>query len=346
MFNAFNLCKAYFLDPLALHSEEEISNSAAVDVIVERNILSDVIQKVPERIIEYCKKNMTLLPEDVRLMNVQIANYAIQTLKDTSRSTAYSIALMLVNKFPQLADRVKDQPIGKGHESLGMRIYNAINCRKDANDKKRKAGPHPLFDTMEEIDNTASRRQDQYGCVEYQPKILETDFEKLEEKRLQLFDLYNSPNQWDFKEITIVLNDLFHSLRFMINAENRCVLKVILHCPFLGESKFLLEHASRVIYGKEGRSGKTLNDIWHENIMTTVPAMKEYCNSLYFLAEQKKKKSKNDPILKKIYSMIVEAEIMCKKTEDQIPIAICFFQILIAYLNEKEELLIKVIEVS
>lgn len=52
------------------------------------------------------------------------------------------------------------------------------------------------------------------------------------------------------------IKSTFYFQRMMINAENRCILQLIMYWLFLGESKYLLEHASRVIYDKDGRSEK------------------------------------------------------------------------------------------
>lgn len=319
------------------------------EIIQQHGVWSDILKKIPERILEYCKKNIKPLPSDVKLMNGQIAHYAIQVLKDTSRRTAYLIASMLVKNYPQLADTVKGIRIGKGHESLGMQIYNAINFRKDVKSKKRKAsGPHPLFEMekLSEENSKISRRQDNYGCVEYETNVSPTHLTELEEKRLRLFQLYSNPEEWSFQDISNMLNDLFDSLRLIINAENRCIFEVFLHCPFLGESNYLVQHASRVIYGKGGRSGKSLTDIWDENVTITEPALKQYCKSLYLLSESAKRKPKNSSVLKNINDLIAEAQAMCKKTCNKIPDLIYMFKIIAAFLEEDEDYLMKVIEVS
>ena len=311
------------------------------------DITTDILQKVPERLIEYCAKNLSPLPTDINLMNGHIAHYMIQVLKDTSRSRAYSIASMLVNKYPQLGDRVRGQTFGKGYESLGMRIYNATNYRKDINDKKRKGAPDALFNVEEEEERSiVSRRQDQYGCVEYLAGPRPDDYGTLEEKRLWLFNIYNDPTKWNLEEIIAVLNATYYSQRQMINAENRCILQFILYWPFFGESKFLLKHASRVIYGKEGRLGEDIYSIWHKNLKSTAPAFKQHCKDLCLTAKSKEKKTKNAPDFQYMEVVIVQAEEMCKDFQNEIPNAIVMFQLLVAYFKEEEDLLLKLIDVS
>lgn len=174
---------------------------------VSRNILPDILQKVPERVIEYCAKTVIPIPTDFMLMNAQLGHYMLQDLKDHSCSRTYSIAAMFVNQYPLLGDHVKGQTIGKGYETLGMRIYNAVNYRKGINDKKRKGAPDPLFNVEEEEDGSKiSRRQDQYGCLEYRPGIPPDDLVALSEKCLWPYNLYKEPTQWNSVEISAALN--------------------------------------------------------------------------------------------------------------------------------------------
>ena len=322
------------------------SNSVIVNRIAAKNILDDVIQNIPIQLKEDCFMGKIPSPADRRLMIQGIAHYMLHDLKNSSRGMAEDIAKMLFERFPTLGDYAKGVPLGKGFETLREQIYHAVNYRKESSDKKqRKRRPNDSFFDVEE-ENTSSilRKQDDYGCMEYgSPTSSSEDSSALEEKRLGLVELYQKLAEWDPEKISNDLHATFNSLRLMINAENRNIIVLFSQWPFLAESNYLLQHASRVIYGKDGRSGKTLQQIFQENHGRTMPALIQHCKALCLT---KKKKTKNSPDMDHIKELIRTAQDMTISMNSEIPNAVLMFRLLIAVFKEEERFLLSVIPVS
>ena len=248
--------------------------------------------------------------------------------------------------FPTLGDYAKVVTLGKGFETLREQIYHTVNYRKESSDKnqrKRRPNNSP-FDVEEENTSSISRKQENYGCMEYvSPTSSNEDSSALEEKRLWLVELYQKPAEWDPEKISNDLHATFHSLRLMINAENRNIIVLFSHWPFLAESNYWLQHASRVIYGKDGRFGKTLQQIFQENHGRTMPALIQHCKALCLTT---KKKTKNSPDMDRITELMRTAQDMTKSVNSEIPKAVLMFRLLIAVFKKEERFLLTIIPVS
>ncbi|XP_033222987.1 uncharacterized protein LOC117176792 [Belonocnema kinseyi] len=316
-----------------------------VNQIAAKNTLDDVIKIIPIHLKEDCSRGKTPRPADRRLMVQGIAHYMLHDLTDASRGMAENIDKMLFERFPTLGDYIKGVPLGNGFETLREQIYHAVNYRKESSAKKNRKRRlnDPLFD-VEETSSSISRKQDDYRCMEYGlPTISTEDSIVLEEKRLELVELYKKPSEWDPEKTSNDLNTLFGPLRLMINAENRNISVLFSYWPFLAESKYLLEHASRVIYGQDGRFGRTLQQIFQVNHGSTMPALIQYCKALCLT---RTKKTKNSPDTNIIMDLIKTAQDMAKTTNSEMPNAVLMFQLLIAVFKEEERFLLTVIPIE
>ena len=110
----------------------------------------------------------------------------IDVSNDTSRKVTTTIATRIVEMFPESAsDRIGDNIIGDGVNTLKNKIHSAIQYRLAPEDKKKRKSNvlHEESDNDPEKENkfVTCRKQDQYGCVAYAPSYLEK--EKLKAKK-------------------------------------------------------------------------------------------------------------------------------------------------------------------
>lgn len=109
----------------------------------------------------------------------------------------------------------------------------------------------PDSDDEEKTEKVAIlRRQDQYGFIEYAPKLSFTENPKLQkEKLLWLIELFATVER-DTKEVGQLMAETYATLQSIINEKSRNIEEISVHWPFLKKPEIILQHSS-ILLGKD-----------------------------------------------------------------------------------------------
>ncbi|XP_070526490.1 uncharacterized protein [Cardiocondyla obscurior] len=232
-----------------------------------------VWDKVSDTILSICQREEKLQPAQRQAINRIVADYMFNVLKQTSRGVAEKIAINICETYPEtFRDTIDNEQWGSGVESLRMQIYNCVQYIKHTKNRKRAfiGSDSDDADFEERKKETAtSRRQDEYGCVEYAPRLPSTeDSKSQEEKRLRLLELFANVER-NNKEISKLMIETYPTLRGIINEKSRKIKEFLVEWPFLKEPEFFLEHSSMLL-------GKNVQKIWLDSLSKKVKPIRQH----------------------------------------------------------------------
>jgi len=199
-----------FLASPSTSTSSRSSNSKKQYVL---NIKEGVWDKVSDTIVTTCQRGEKLLPAQSQAINRVVADYMINKLQQTSRSVSEEIARNICETYPQtFKDILDNQQWGNGVETLRTQIYNCVQYMKHTKSQNKRA-LNPDSDHADEEkrrkEAAISRRQDEYGCVEYAPRLPSTeDSKSQEEKRLRLMKLFAIVKR-DTKEVSQLMTETY-----------------------------------------------------------------------------------------------------------------------------------------
>ncbi|KYQ53630.1 hypothetical protein ALC60_02137, partial [Trachymyrmex zeteki] len=171
------------------------------------------------------------------------------------------------------------------------------------------------------------RRQDEYGCVKYAPKLPSTENSTTQEtKRLRLIHLFNNIHKRDSKEISRLMEETYSTQRAVINDKNRDLLKLSTEWSFLKDPDYFVQHSCILLR-------KDISKVWVDSIKRIKP-LRQY---LQFC-----KRGNNDEKTE----IINDCKVAIKVRKDQISKILVIFKLLVSYFRESENLLFKIISVS
>ncbi|XP_070529822.1 uncharacterized protein [Cardiocondyla obscurior] len=302
------------------------------------NMKEGVWDKVSDTVLSICQRGEKLQPAQRQAINRIVADYMFNVLKQTSR-VAEKIALNICETYPKtFRDTIDNEQWGSGVESLRMQIYNYVlstlkvclrmfgtPCIKHTKNRKRAliGSDSDNADFEERKKETAtSRRQDEYGCVEYAPRLPSTENSKSqEEKRLRLLKLFANVER-NNREISQLMTETYPTLRGIINEKSRKIEEFLVEWPFLKEPEFFLEHSSMLL-------GKNVQKIWIDSLSKKVKPIRQYIKF-------------NSKESEKVIGIINQCKEAAEVTRDNVPKIFVIFSLLIEYFEKKINYLIKV----
>ncbi|XP_039313422.1 uncharacterized protein LOC113005109 [Solenopsis invicta] len=112
---------------LSVCSEALSSSNRSSTKVKSVNLEDGVWSKLSEKIVAACLKGDKLCFLNRKAVLQKIVEYMIVTLKNTTRSKAHEIAIILCNIYPKtFADTIgNDEMWGSGLETVRLEIYNA-----------------------------------------------------------------------------------------------------------------------------------------------------------------------------------------------------------------------------
>lgn len=219
---------------------QENTNSSLYSIEV---LGGNIWKKFPKRLIEFCEKEQRAYEVDRRSLVAGIADYMSQDLKDFSRRTAERIAKIITDKYPKtFGDMINQKFVGSGMESLRQQIYNAVNYRKYDKEMKRRAAIRLSDEAIDDPlpENVKSRKQDEYGCVEYQPLLPATETATSQLEKKQQLIHFSTSGEKDMEKISQLMDETYSTQRLDINKPTRDLVALFKAWPYLQISKHLI----------------------------------------------------------------------------------------------------------
>ncbi|CAB3983976.1 hypothetical protein BSL78_01180 [Paramuricea clavata] len=278
-------------------------------------------------LLEACTRKARPKPRErremIRILCDDIRGFAaVPGRKNLSR-----IAQMMVAKYKDsFCDVIGDSVIGSGHESLLRQMEERI---ANLNRKVGKPAAKLSISSDDEDSEPKSKSRktvihDSYGCVNWQPESLPTDetTETQESKQDWLMEEFRKKEQ-DRKKVLLFMENTYTSQRLVINRNNpdSPIGEVKDKWPFLFEKECMFLHFEQLM-------GFKIQDVMQASLASKAKIIVEYLRQNHI---QKKK-------IKQVLWRI-EAAMSSKK--DQQPVMIGVFLLLLAYFEEKQELMIR-----
>lgn len=297
------------------------------------DLKNHVWSKVSNEILDKCKNGQQLGRRERLSLNQVIVDF-MQFMKTTAKVKSDEIATAIYNTYPDtFSDRIGGTTFGKGCESLKQSIYNAVLYRKNRSEKKIRlvdSDDEEIAERQRQTD--LNHKGDQYGCIDYAPKLPEDEDDTLQEiKRCILIELFSNTES-DRHEILKLMNETYPTQRASINGKNRNLECITSDWPFLKDAECLIAHSSRLL-------GKNVSEIWSNSIQQKGKTMRQW-----FKTPQVQKREKMDA--EKINNFFNECKNACEVRKDQVPKSLIIFQLLSTYFKESEESLFKIIDVK
>ncbi|XP_015122586.1 uncharacterized protein LOC107045011 [Diachasma alloeum] len=270
-------------------------------------------------------------------------------LGDTSRGTAVVIAKTICSKYPDtFADLIDKINLGAGWESLSAHIYTAINYRKAKERTKRPRALGALYSDNDDDDEnarplpqTTPRKQDEYGCVDYQPLLPEGETPSSQEtKRKRLITLYQTSPDIFEGEVKQLMNDTYPTQRGVINDCSRgsgLTQSVFQKWPFLNNDKVLVAHAQQLL-------GIEVNEIWRRNLrkVTKIRNFFKYEYVTKIFIAKKKGIELPDPFVKN--TIKEEKRQSQNDTRSELSLTLVIFPLIVYYFEEDRDFLFIIVE--
>ncbi|CAB4010891.1 Hypothetical predicted protein [Paramuricea clavata] len=278
-------------------------------------------------LLEACTRKARPKPRErremIRILCDDIRGFAaVPGRKNLSR-----IAQMMVAKYKDsFCDVIGDSVIGSGHESLLRQMEERI---ANLNRKVGKPAAKLSISSDDEDSEPKSKSRktvihDSYGCVNWQPESLPTDetTDTQESKQDWLMEEFRKKEQ-DRKKVLLFMENTYTSQRLVINRNNpdSPIGEVKDKWPFLFEKECMFLHFEQLM-------GFKIQDVMQASLASKAKIIVEYLRQNHI---QKKK-------IKQVLWRI-EAAMSSKK--DQQPVMIGVFLLLLAYFEEKQELMIR-----
>ena len=297
--------------------------------------------------MEACRASKVPIPSDRRAMVNITADYLMYNIKDTRRITVDAIGKQIMQKYPKsFQDTIEGKIIDAGGQSLKIQIYNAIMYKRDLAPKRRIELLHTEIDDecKGDLQCPVSRKFDEYGCVDYQPLLPETETnESQEKKRLELSQLHNNEEQANEATCLDLMEQTYPSQRMVITAKKRNLVQLLKYWPYLSHGTFLIAHANRLL-------GKPLKEEWDTALLQKAKTITNYfkiTNKRQVTGQAAGKETL--PVMKtaiKGLQLIDEAKEAAAAGRNVVPEIAVIFPLLTNHFKEDEMFMFRVFDVN
>lgn len=294
--------------------------------------MEEIWSKVPNSILEACKKGEKLLPKHRQSLNRVVADYMINEINATSRAVAEEIAHNICKTYPlTFKDIIGNEQWGSGIETLRLQIYNCVQYMKHSKQQTKRSLSPDSDDADNELKKKEAlllRRQDEYGCVNYAPKLPSTENSTIQEvKRLHLIRLFNNIDERDSMEISRLMKETYCTQRAVINQKDRDLQELSVEWPFLKDPDYFIQHSCILL-------GNDVCKVWADSLNKKIKPLRQY---LKFC-----KRGNTD----KRTEIINDCKVAVEVRKDKVPKILIIFKLLVNYFQESENVLFKIINVS
>ncbi|XP_043285294.1 uncharacterized protein [Venturia canescens] len=330
-------------EPSTSTANERSINESPDAVALGESVGSNIWGKFPERLMKACQNEQRAYEVDRRAMVATIADHMIHHLKDYSRSTAERMAKMITEKYPKtFSDVISDKVVGSGIETLRQQIYNAVNYRKFDKEAKKRVE----FGLDDKDDDDVSepvqppRKQDEYGCVEYQPLLPSTETAQSQTDKKNALIKFFEAKEKDDEKITNLMNDTYPTQRMTINKKKRTLTQVFQDWPYLKTPQYIEKHASRLL-------GKPICKTWEEYLPKIAKSLRKFTiyteKSQLLKAKKSTSHKEENEKSSEVLNLIAEARASSAATKSDISMMALAFPLIAIQLKEDLQLLCKVV---
>lgn len=297
------------------------------------DVTAGIFNKLPADVKKKCDTKQLLTKSERLNFKRKITEYLFE-IGDTHSSTAEKVVKLVYSKYGEAFSVV----IGKkkwdnGEKTLLVSVLNEIQFKKAPEDRYTKKRKNEEADSDDEEINRRNKRlrskNDEYGCAQYSPKILENE-KSQEEKRLKLSSMFLSPQLHSSSAVKELMAETYATQRAMINAKDRNLSVLLTNWPFLKDPDQLINHASTLL-------GMDVTEVWSASLLKKCSIIRR------FIKGTKKLKNKETEELDNIFAESKEA---VTATGTEKPKFSVVFLALLFYFEEKSSSLFKVINVS
>lgn len=298
------------------------------------NLEVSVWSKISSTTLETCKKGQKLPSSDRLEIVKKITSYMLNDLKDTTRKTAHNIAAEICNKYPEtFSDIIEGKKWSDGITTFRTSIMNGLAYKKSLTGPRAKKVASSDSDDADieakKKEDSISRVQDEYGCVEYAPLLPSTEnSESQESKRIQLSSLFKNLN-YDMSEVQKLMEATYATQRALINDKSKDLTYIITEWPFLTEVPCLFTHATKLL-------GKDIASTWQNSMDNKIKFLRQYFKMSKNLKKKEAAKEK----------IIAEYKEAASITQDNFPKILVAFRLLMLHFGEDEKFLYQTIDVS
>uniref|UniRef100_A0ABD2XN71 Ubiquitin-like domain-containing protein n=1 Tax=Trichogramma kaykai TaxID=54128 RepID=A0ABD2XN71_9HYME len=298
-------------------------------------------KKVDDRIIGLCKSKKPVVGSDRKDIYNRVADHMITKLKNTSRGKAEEFARQIGGRYSEsfcdaVDDSTPEDVWDDGVDTLRQQILNAVNYKLMKMKASQKQKSVALLDSDDEEINARKKKdslllmQDEYGCVEYAPKLPESESHVTQEdKRLLLLQLFQNSEEKNEK-IEELMISTYPTQRLMINQKNRDLDLIFLDWPYLKTAGYLFVHCNILL-------GKDLQQLWNNTLPVKAKVIR-----LYFQCQISNKKfQKNNSEMK---DWINESKEASKMIKSKMPKIFVIFPLVTLFFKEKSNLLFKLVD--
>ena len=279
--------------------------------------------------------------EEKRLIIRAIVDYMMNVIHDRRRSKATELAKLVCAIYPAtFTDSVGGDVWDDGIKTVTISIYNGCLYRNSLNPQNKTNNKRCNDSDSDDADVAEKQReirlsnfQDEYGCVDYAPKLPDTENNhSQEEKRQELSHMFHVEScDGNNAEVAKLMDMTYPTVRALINQVDRDLNKIIAEWPFLKYPEILMHHSSRLL-------GKNIHETWKTSLMTKPKYIRRY-----FITPNIIKCKVKSIEMKK---MLAESKEASRITRDKKPKTLVWIPMIIKYFDENVEDLYKVIEVS
>ena len=283
--------------------------------------------KFPKSLLDACIRKSRPKPRErremVRILCDDIRGYnTVPGGKNLAR-----IAQMIVSKYKDsFCDLIGDSVIGSGYESLLKQMEERIANlnRKSGKDLVKLNISSEDEDSEPKSKSRKTVIRDSYGCVNWQPPALPTSESKETQKSKQdwLIEEFRKKEQ-DKKKVLLFMKETYTSQRLLINenTQDNPVSEVKDKWPFLFQKDCMFLHFEQLM-------GFKIQEVMNESLERKAKVILEYLRQNHI---QKKK----------IKQILLRIEAAMSSQNDQRPVAIGVFLLLLACFEEDHELMLR-----
>ncbi|KAJ8681971.1 hypothetical protein QAD02_017763 [Eretmocerus hayati] len=240
--------------------------------------LNKVLDRIPPHVLEHCRKGNLLMSDRKLSIAHAVGDYMIEDLKNRSRKIARLLCRMICDKFPtSMSIIIEGNVWDDGFDAFYTSVRNCLNYKSSTSrGLKRKStedGDEIEIDRRQKR-AALNRNNDEYGCVNYDPKLPENETtESQEQKRKKLLDMFHNGVLGDSKECESLLKATYPTQRSLINAIDRDLDAIFSEWPHLTDASSLIKHSSWLL-------GKDVYEEWNVRVILICDEMRRYFKSM------------------------------------------------------------------
>lgn len=268
----------------------------------------------------------------------ECAKFMRDKLKDCSYVAAGRIAKQVIDKYPKAFEFVTwddSAAVDDGFDKLRTRIYDCARY-KNRGSRISVSSAAAREENEENPDDPSSlpnrRHQmvtDSYGCVAYEPPLLEGEtLEAQEIKKDFLKNAHRNNNQPE-GAVAEMMELTYATQRVNINHRSKegIDMKILLsdHWPYLTQSVHFLNHSNVL-------TGKDVAKVWQDNLEVRV---KKISKVIEVECLAKKDKKGCGEYVNKCLEELKKAKNEAEKLQSEVPKLLVIFPLLSAYFGEK-----------